>query len=116
MTGPLLSIDRVAKMAEVTASALRYYESRGLIAEGVRIGGRRHYTSTILHRLSAIRTLQLIGFSLADIEELLDEVHTPSGAWRVIVAAKRAEVEKQICLLRALVVSLDTDLDRTCRP
>jgi MerR family redox-sensitive transcriptional activator SoxR len=114
MTGPLLSIDRVAKMAEVTASALRYYESRGLIAEGVRIGGRRHYTATILHRLSAIRTLQMIGFSLADIEKLLDGAHQPSGAWRVVIAARRAEVEHQICLLRALVAALDTDLDRTC--
>jgi MerR family transcriptional regulator, redox-sensitive transcriptional activator SoxR len=111
-----LSIDKVAKLAEVTVSALRYYESRGLIAEGVRIGGRRHYTATVLHRLSAIRTLRLIGFSLADIEELLDEVHPPSGTWRVVIAARRAEVENQIHLLRALVVSLDTELDRMCRP
>lgn len=112
MSGPLLPIDRVAKSAAVTAAALRYYESRGLIAEGVRIGGRRHYAPTILQRLSAIRMLRLIGFSLGEIERLLDEDQQSAGAWRSAIAARRQQVENQITQLRELVAALDTDLDR----
>jgi MerR family redox-sensitive transcriptional activator SoxR len=102
----LLPIDRVAESAAVSASALRYYESRGLIAAGVRIGGRRHYAPAVLHRLSVIRTLRIIGFTLADIERLL----TPAGEWRGAIAARRGQVEEQIRQLRALVAALDADL------
>lgn len=107
-----MSIDRVARLAQVTTSALRYYESRGLIAEGVRVGGRRHYTPSVLNRLSIIRTLQLIGFSLADIGELLDETR-PADAWRTAIAARREQVRQQIRQLNDLAAALDVELDRS---
>jgi MerR family redox-sensitive transcriptional activator SoxR len=108
VTDPLLPIDQVAKLAGVTASALRYYERRGLISEGVRLGGRRHYHTSVLHRLSAIRTFKLIGFSLADIDELLD-IRAAASAWRAIIAARRDEVQNQIVQLHRLITSQDSN-------
>jgi MerR family redox-sensitive transcriptional activator SoxR len=110
----LLSIDKIAKQSGVTASALRYYERCGLINEGLKIGGRRHYPPSLLRRLSVIRVCQKIGFSLIEIAELLDGTAAQDGSWRQIAKARRAQVQAQIEQLRGLRDLLDGALDCSC--
>lgn len=110
----LLSIDKVAKQSGIASSALRYYERCGLIAEGVKIGGRRHYQPAVLHRLSVIKVCRAIGFSLSEITGLLDEVPGQDLTWREVALQRRTAVQEQIGQLQNLLEMLDTALDCSC--
>jgi len=110
----LLSIDKIAKQSGVNASALRYYERCGLIGEGVKIGGRRHYPPSILQRLSVIKVCQTIGFTLSEIAELLDGPTSQGGVWRELASARRAQVQQQIEQLRSLLELIDTAMNCPC--
>ncbi|CUH87635.1 Redox-sensitive transcriptional activator SoxR [Phaeobacter sp. CECT 5382] len=66
-----LDIADVARHAGVKPSALRYYESLGLIAADSRKGLRRQYDASVLDRLALIALGQRAGFSLQEIAETL---------------------------------------------
>ncbi|MBE8523092.1 MerR family DNA-binding protein [Amycolatopsis sp. H6(2020)] len=114
MNDQLVAIDKIAKESGLASSALRYYERCGLIGSGARIGGRRHYPSSVVQRLSVIKVCQKIGFSLAEIAELLDGTRGHDGAWREIALARRAEVQRQIGDLQTLLGLIDSALDCEC--
>lgn len=116
MIEDLLPIDKVAKESGLASSALRYYERCGLINVGIKIGGRRHYSRSVLHRLSVIKVCQAVGFSLSEIGELLDMTSEPDGssAWRELAQRRRRDIEEQIRLLRSLADTLDSAIDCEC--
>ena len=114
MSDVLVSINKIARESGVAASALRYYERCGLINAGIKIGGRRHYPPSIVQRLSVIKVCQKIGFSLAEIAELLDGRPGREGAWREVAQARRGEVLRQINQLQHLLELLDTAMDCNC--
>lgn len=62
-----LDITAVAKQSGVPASALRYYEAKGLIASVGRRGLRRLFDTAVLERLALIALGQAAGFSLDEI-------------------------------------------------
>ena len=62
-----LDITAVAKQSGVPASALRYYEAKGLIASVGRRGLRRLFDAAVLERLALIALGQAAGFSLDEI-------------------------------------------------
>src|SRR5665809_138459 len=65
----LLTIGEVARRSGVAASALRFYEERGLI-ESERAGsGHRRYPRPVLRRIAFIVFAQRIGLSLEEIGE-----------------------------------------------
>ena len=67
-----LTIGEAARRAGVAASALRFYESRGLI-QSVRVSGNhRRYHRAMLRRISIIRVAQTMGFSLNEIARELE--------------------------------------------
>ena len=69
-----LGIGEVARRTGVAASALRFYESRGLI-QSIRIGGNhRRYNRAMLRRISIIRVAQALGLSLTEIGEALAQL------------------------------------------
>jgi MerR family transcriptional regulator, redox-sensitive transcriptional activator SoxR len=62
-----LSIGEVARRSGVAPSALRFYETRGLI-HSVRAGSNhRRYHRATLRRISIIRVAQTLGLSLQEI-------------------------------------------------
>ncbi len=63
-----MDIAEVAKRSGVPASALRYYEEKGLIASTGREGLRRTFAASVLDRLSLIALGQAAGFSLDEIK------------------------------------------------
>lgn len=72
-----LAIGEVAQRAGMSASRIRYYEARGLIAEPERAAGKRRYGEEVLRRLAIIDAAQRVGFTLEEIRHLLgsrDEV------------------------------------------
>jgi MerR family transcriptional regulator, repressor of the yfmOP operon len=70
----LFSIEQVAARTGLTKRTLRYYEEVGLLPPTDRTEGNyRRYSEADIQRLERIKKLRgLLGFSLADIRELLD--------------------------------------------
>ena len=68
------SIEQVATRTDLTKRTLRYYEEVGLLPPTGRTGGNyRLYSEDDIQHLERIKKLRdLLGFSLADIREILD--------------------------------------------
>lgn len=62
-----MDINEVARRSGVTASALRYYEQKGLIASVGRSGLRRVFDVSVLERLALIALGRSAGLSLNEI-------------------------------------------------
>ncbi|MDQ6819931.1 MAG: MerR family transcriptional regulator, partial [Actinomycetota bacterium] len=72
-----LAIGEVAARARMSASRIRYYETRGVLPEPERASGRRRYNEEVLRRLAIVDAAQRVGFTLDEIRDLLgarDEV------------------------------------------
>ncbi|AVT40265.1 MerR family transcriptional regulator [Plantactinospora sp. BB1] len=111
---------QLAAAAGVNQQTLRYYERRGLLAEPARtLGGHRSYPAETVTLLRAIKTAQRLGFSLAEVAELLD-VRAPGvrgGADRVLAdraRVKLTEVERRIAELTAVAATLREALAAGC--
>jgi MerR family redox-sensitive transcriptional activator SoxR len=90
-----MTISEVAQQAGVRPSTLRYYESIGLLPAPARVSGRRRYDAAVLQRLEIIRTAQQAGFTLAEMQVLLDDVLTsasPSDHWHDLIERKVQEM------------------------
>lgn len=71
MNEPLMTIREMCDLFGVTARALRFYESKELLAP-IRDGQRRLFTKRDRARLKLILRGKQFGFSLEDIRQLLD--------------------------------------------
>jgi MerR family redox-sensitive transcriptional activator SoxR len=101
----VLTISEVSKRSGVAASALRFYEARGLITS-VRAGsGHRRYPRAALRRIAFIVFAQRIGLSLDQVGEQLarlPENRVPeradwaslSARWRTLIDERIAELER----------------------
>lgn len=76
-----LSIGQLAKQANVNLETIRYYERRGLLPEPPRNkSGHRRYTEEAVKRTDFIKRCKTLGFSLKDIEEILELRITPDSS------------------------------------
>src|SRR4051812_32845508 len=67
------SIGKLAQAAGVATSTVRFYERRGLLHADARTNGNyRSYSASSLERLQFIRAAKATGFSLKDIDEMLE--------------------------------------------
>lgn len=76
----LMSIGELAKRAGLQPSAVRYYESLGLLPAPERVGGKRRYRPDTLARLNAIQLFKQAGFSMAELQVLLRTEPLPDQA------------------------------------
>jgi len=93
---PELTIGEVARRSGMSASAIRYYESVGLVEPEGRIGGRRVYGELAVERLALIAFAKDAGFTLDEIRQLIAGFpqETSAGArWTELATAKLAELE-----------------------
>jgi MerR family redox-sensitive transcriptional activator SoxR len=112
-----LTISEVAKQAGIRASAIRYYESVGLLPLPQRVSGQRRYNADILRRLAFIQAAQAVGFSVAEMQTLLQEldVDAPlSARWQVLAKQKLAEVDTLIQRAQSMRRMLEQGLDCSC--
>ena len=73
MSNRRLRTGELAERAGVNVQTLRYYERRGLLAAPTRRpSGQREYAEDTVGLLRTIKAVQRLGFTLAEIEELLD--------------------------------------------
>lgn len=106
MTDDLLTIGEVAERAGVTTSALRYYESRGLIDADRTGGGQRRYHREVLRRIAFIGVAQTVGLSLDEIEAALGRLphgRTPTKAdWERVSRSWQPRLDARIAELQRL--------------
>jgi DNA-binding transcriptional MerR regulator len=113
--GAVLTIGKVAKMAEVTADTVRYYEKEGLISPTQKSeSGYRLYNYDAVRRLNFIKHAQQCGLSLAEIRELL-ELKNRSGSCcndvRTVALHKKLQLEGKIKALQVMSSALSNLLD-----
>ncbi len=111
-----LTIGRLAKTASVGVETIRFYEREGLMAAPERTAsGYRLYPPAAAERLGFIRRAKALGFSLAEIRELLG-LAEPSGdraKVKALTEHKLAEIEQRIEELHRMRQAL-SELDRQC--
>ena len=98
-------ISEVAKRSGVAASALRFYEERGLIQSERQGQGQRRYPRSVLRRIAFIVFAQRIGLSLDEIAGELAKLpphRAPTGkdwsrlsnTWTTRIDERIAELER----------------------
>ena len=86
-----IDIAQLARRSGVRASALRYYEDKGLIASSGRRGLKRLFDPEVLERLALIGLAQAAGFSLEEIAAML-----AGGIDKGELAARAEAIDRQI--------------------
>jgi len=96
-----MDISEVARQSGVPASALRYYEEKGLIVSIGRRGLQRVFATDVLERLALIALGRSAGFSLDEIARMF----APGGKPKIdrqLLADKADELEKTVRKLSAM--------------
>ena len=98
------TIGQLAAAAGVNVETIRYYQRRGFVPQPERpAGGVRRYTEVDAERLRFIKRAQLMGFTLAEIENLLRlRTRRSCSATRELAARKLLAVDNRIRELRQL--------------
>ena len=103
-----LLIGELAERAGIAPSAIRYYESIGLMPEPYRVSGQRRYGDDALARLRFIAAAQSAGLTLREVAELSDGFDVRSLAKRKLPEAKE-EVKRARERKRWLDAASDCD-------
>jgi len=106
----LLTIGEVARRSGVAASALRFYEERGLIASERAGSGHRRYPRPVLRRIAFVVFAQRVGLTLEEIGAELARLpagRTPSRQdWSRLTRAWSSRIEARIAELERLRAGL----------
>lgn len=100
MNGKHLKIGELARLTGTGIETLRYYERLGLLdPAGRTAGGYRLFGPEAIERLQFIRKAQSLGFSLAEIQSLINHKRNgenPCSEVRAIVRNRLHEISKKI--------------------
>jgi len=98
-----IAIGEVSERTGIAPSALRFYESEGLVSSVRSDGGHRRYHRDVLRRLSFIRVAQNVGLSLDDIRAALstlpDERTPTKEDWTRLSRSWGPIIDERIALL-----------------
>src|SRR5712691_6737334 len=113
-----LTIGELANRAAVNIETVRYYERRGLLPKPPRTAsGYRSFPVDAVRRVQFIKHAQALGFTLAEIKQLLAlrvDPDTNRAEVRSRARAKVADIEQKIRLLERMKNALER-LVSTCR-
>jgi MerR family redox-sensitive transcriptional activator SoxR len=112
-----MKIGDLANRTGLNASAVRYYEKRGLLVAPYRSGGQRQYSDDTVQRVLLIRFASDMGFTLDEIKMFLSGLRdkTPvGGRWRKLASRKIKAVDETIQRSRRLKSLLEHLLQCNC--
>jgi MerR family transcriptional regulator, redox-sensitive transcriptional activator SoxR len=114
----LFTVSEIAQRSGFAASAIRFYESQGLITATRTSGGQRRFERQMLRRLAFIRAARNVGLSLDEVADALAQLpkaRTPTRAdWGRLSKTWRARLDDQIAGLLALRDNLDSCIGCGC--
>ena len=106
----LLTISEVSRRSGVAASALRFYEERGLIRSERAGSGHRRYPRPVLRRIAFIVFAQRIGLTLDEIGAALAKLpqdRAPEGSdWGKLSGGWTSRIDDRIAELQRLRAGL----------
>lgn len=107
----LIPIGQLAERTGLSVSAIRFYETKGLVKPMRNAGGQRRFLRSDIRRLSFVLIAQQLGLHLRDILivlESLPQERTPTQQdWTRISKAVRAELDDRIAKLSRMRDNLD---------
>lgn len=113
-----LRAGEVASVVGVNVETLRYYERRGIISKPDRSpGGHRLYPPATVTILRVIKAAQRLGFTLNEVNELLEDGrrgHHAGHGLQERTEAKLDEVDQKISDLQVIRASLVAARDAGC--
>ena len=112
-----MQIGELAQRLGLRASAIRYYESLGVLDPAKRKSGRRQYGPHDVNRLKLLQAVQQAGFTLAEARTLLPVLLDNRGSskrWREIAQSKLQELDASIQRLQSARSALAEAMDCTC--
>ena len=106
----LLTIGKVARLADVGVETIRFYEREGLIGRpSRRESGYRQYPEETVQRLRFIRRAKDLGFTLKEIKELFElriKQGTTCGNVRERAETKIQDIETKVRTLQRMKKAL----------
>ena len=113
-----LTVGEVAQRSGFAPSALRFYESVGLLQSTRTAGGQRRYHRSDLRRLAFVRAARNVGLTLEEIAAALStlpQARTPTKAdWTRLSNAWRSRLDEQIAALERLRDGLNSCIGCGC--
>jgi MerR family redox-sensitive transcriptional activator SoxR len=113
-----ISIGELSTRSGVSQSALRFYESEGLIAARRTDGNQRRYPAVTLRRVALVQAGKAAGIPLERIRTALDTL--PEGRpptkrdWERLSSSWREELDERIETLEAIRGRLNTCIGCGC--
>jgi len=93
------TIGEVAKRTGLAASAIRYYESIGVVPKPMRRNGRRVYNEDWMKWLAIVLLSQEVGFSLKETGQVVKQLSktrsSPTKLWKKTAEKKLIELDAQ---------------------
>jgi len=111
----VLTIGKVAKRTGFSASAIRYYERRGLLRSSRLQNGYRVYDENSVKALRFLCQAQTLGITLKEIKQLLEltrDGQRPCKAVRELACQHIADIDAKIRQFRSLRNQLSNLLSR----
>jgi MerR family redox-sensitive transcriptional activator SoxR len=106
-----LSIGELARRTGLSVSAIRFYETRGLVRATRGSGNQRRFSRADIRRLSFVLITQQLGMRLVEIEAELSTLghdKAPTAAdWRAIGARMHGVLAAKIAMLQKTAELLD---------
>ena len=112
-----LNIGELADKVGIRTSAIRFYESVGLLPKPPRKSGWRRYDPSVLDRLQVIHAAREVGFSIEEIRTLLNgfpKSDSPSKRWQKLAKQKLPDLEAIIQRTMALKYLIEAGIGCDC--
>jgi MerR family redox-sensitive transcriptional activator SoxR len=109
-----MMIGDLARRAGVRQSAIRYYESVGLLPPPARQSGRRVYDPAAVTQVQVISAARALGFGIREIRTLTQGAHSVTDRWRALARRKLPELESLIGRATRMKRLLEAGLHCSC--
>lgn len=111
MADRMMSIGKISKRTGLALSAIRYYETMGLVRPIRSSSGQRQFRQSDIRRLSFVQIAQQFGCTIAQIREELERLpdnRTPTKSdWARISQKFRSDLDTKIATLTRLRENLE---------
>ncbi len=111
-----MRIGQLARQAGLRTSAIRYYESLGILKAPARVSGRREYGASALDTLRLVQAAQCAGFTLEETRQLMAVLQNEAATrtWQTMAARKLVELDATIARMRKARRVLADAIDCAC--
>ncbi|MER7370653.1 MerR family transcriptional regulator [Nonomuraea wenchangensis] len=96
-----LTIGELASRTGVATSALRYWETLGLLPPPARVSGQRRYPPSAVGLVGVVLLLRDAGFTLREVKAFLAARTAAGDDWRKLYQRKLAELDQRIAQAQA---------------